>query len=307
MLYPDANAACGFPTPSRQPKREGAKKVPSWSKLSAVLKHLILSQDNSTPHITTIMVPQPPLPPTHHHPSLTRPLPPSTAQELLHTYLESSTTQPHLHPDSQLNTSGPSFAATSSSSGGLAIHHLRRIEAGLRGERLVAETKEELERLFGDAAGTVAGADDDGRLDASIAEAAAQKRAEGKGKRKRDREEEIEAWAHDTSSMAGGATGQELESFANTPMHAPDHGYEEQEWQDREEYEKQQGMLEGELGERIGATNVKQNGEVPEIVKHDGEGKTEAEKKARKENKKRQKLEQRRLRAQQAGRAGSAG
>lgn len=49
------------------------------------------------------------------------------------------------------------------------MHHLQRIEAGLRGENLVQETQEELEAVFGEemrAAGTLRG--DDKRLDATI-------------------------------------------------------------------------------------------------------------------------------------------
>ncbi len=237
------------------------------------------------------MVPQPPPPPVHHHPSLTAPLSPASAAAALSTFLESSSTKPHLHPDSLLRSTAIEFSAVSGPTGGIALHHLRRIEAGLRGERLVAETAEELEKLFGD------GGSGDERLDGLIDETNARIWGDGK-KRKRGRDE-IEQWANDTSSLAGygdnnGARApQELESFANTPMHVSD-------WQDQEEYELQQGTIMGEVGER-GAHVVKQGGIVPELLTHDGQGNAEAEKQAKREAKKRRKLEERQSKAKLAG------
>lgn len=247
------------------------------------------------------MVPRPPPPPVHHHASLTETLSPSSARDSLDTYLAASSTKPYLHPDSLLSSTGITFSATSGATGGLALHHLRRIEAGLRGERLVAETREELDRLFGDGAEDEENRDE--RLDGLIAETAARNREalEGSGlKRKRkggqDRED-IEQWANETSSINGGAGQQELESFANTPMHVSD-------WQDQEQYELQQEMLEGEVGERDGAPVVKQNGIVPEVTGHDAQGrevtggaKTEAEKEARRAAKKQRREEERRKKA----------
>jgi hypothetical protein len=60
---------------------------------------------------------------------------PSTALSLLQDYLTESSTSPHLHPDAILTERGPQLSG-SSEEGGLTLHHLRRVEAGLRGERL---------------------------------------------------------------------------------------------------------------------------------------------------------------------------
>lgn len=59
---------------------------------------------------------------------------PEQALELLQTYLADSESRPWLHPDATLHEDGPHFARTMT--GGLTIHNLRRVEAGLRGERL---------------------------------------------------------------------------------------------------------------------------------------------------------------------------
>ena len=60
---------------------------------------------------------------------------PSTALTLLlQTYLADTQAQPYLHPDARLAERGPQLAA--SEDGGLVLHHLRRVEAALRGERL---------------------------------------------------------------------------------------------------------------------------------------------------------------------------
>lgn len=72
-------------------------------------------------------------PPIVHH-STTR-LEPADALALLHNYIQESLSHAHLHPDALLTERGPQFAS-SSEEGGLALHHLRRVEAGLRGERL---------------------------------------------------------------------------------------------------------------------------------------------------------------------------
>jgi hypothetical protein len=72
-------------------------------------------------------------PPTVHHGS-TR-VDPSTALSLLQSYLDESSRSAYLHPDALLTELGPQLSG-SSEEGGLTLHHLRRVEAGLRGERL---------------------------------------------------------------------------------------------------------------------------------------------------------------------------
>jgi hypothetical protein len=230
------------------------------------------------------MVPRIALPPTHPHPHLTKSLSPSDAEQALSTFLDKTQHQPWLHPDSYLSTTGVTFSATSGPIGGLAIHHLRRIAAGLRGENLAQETKEELDQKFGAHDQIAEG--DDARLDALI-----EKSEERRG-RKRKR---IEVWAEDTSSQMGEVGPQEIESFANTPMHNPDL---DNEWRDKAEWEQEQDILEGEVGEREGAPVVKQNGHVPEVVEHDDHGNVKGiSKEARKAAKKARRLEEKREKA----------
>src|SRR4051794_23171415 len=64
----------------------------------------------------------------------------SPAEALIHlqAFLADAAENPHLQPGSLLSETGPRPSATSSS-GNLALHNLRRIEAGLRGEHLAAE------------------------------------------------------------------------------------------------------------------------------------------------------------------------
>lgn len=119
------------------------------------------------------------------HPLTPKTLPPSTAQTHLSTFLSQTKSKPHLHPDALLSSTGIQFSAHSGPQGGLALHHLQRIEAGLRGENLVLETQEELEAVFGEemrAAGTLRG--DDSRVDKVI---------EKGGKRARS-QERVEGW-----------------------------------------------------------------------------------------------------------------
>ncbi|KZF24587.1 hypothetical protein L228DRAFT_237503 [Xylona heveae TC161] len=74
-----------------------------------------------------------PFPPTHHF--TLRKISPASALGLVQTYIESSTTNHAFLPDAMLTERGPQ----QSSGGGLTMHHLRRVEAGLRGEHLAAD------------------------------------------------------------------------------------------------------------------------------------------------------------------------
>lgn len=235
------------------------------------------------------MVPRTSYPPVVHHPTLTKTLTPTVAQTQLASFLEKTSTQPHLHPDSLLSTTGITYSAHSGPAGGLALHHLRRIEAGLRGENLIAETEEDLKAQF-DENGELEG--DDVALDEGIERTERKMRKESK---KRKRVEEIQDWAEDTSSQADHSVtvpGREIESFAHTPLHQSDYPETEgagEEWQEQEEWELQQRPLEGEVGEREGAPVAGQNRGVPKLVEHGDGGKrelTKAEKKARKDAKK---------------------
>lgn len=233
------------------------------------------------------MAPRQAHPPSHTH-RPTKIVSPSEAQKLLSVYLSQSESTPHLHPDSTLSRTGVLFSATSGPTGGLAMHHLRRIEAGLRGENLGIESEEELLGKFGN----LQPEGDDERLDEVIANSTNKRRRKNGS---RLEEGEIERWSD------GVVPHQEIESFANTPMYTPMHeedgGMEG--WQDREEYEQEQGILEGEVGEREGAPNVRQNGVVPEVVE-EGAGKGEKDKEERKRRKKEKRMEERRNKAKKA-------
>jgi hypothetical protein len=77
-----------------------------------------------------------PVQPPHVHHSLTR-ISPASALRQLQSYLEEASTEAHLQPNALLTLTGPT-AANSSDAGGLVLYNLRRVEAGLRGEVLVA-------------------------------------------------------------------------------------------------------------------------------------------------------------------------
>ncbi|KAF1982346.1 hypothetical protein K402DRAFT_340513 [Aulographum hederae CBS 113979] len=68
-----------------------------------------------------------------------KPLSQTAAHALLSTYLTRADTLPYLHPDALLAPSGPTYAAASGPMGGIILHNLRRVEAGLRGEVLKPE------------------------------------------------------------------------------------------------------------------------------------------------------------------------
>ncbi|KAK5113894.1 hypothetical protein LTR85_010427 [Meristemomyces frigidus] len=200
------------------------------------------------------MVPKSSYPPTHPHPSLTHTLTPSAAQTFLTTYLTQSQTNPHLHPDALLSTSGITYSAQSGPIGGLALHHLKRIAAGLRGENLIAETPDELAQFAGEEATATLPAGDDARVDGVIngGNGASTPR---KSALKRTRStEEVAQWAEQSSEA--GAFGEE----------AMDAGLEQEGWQDQEEYEHEQRPLVGDVGERSAAPVVRQNGAPPTIT-----------------------------------------
>ena len=235
------------------------------------------------------MVPRQAYPPSHHHAHLTRTISPAEACSQLSDFLSKSQSEPYLHPGSVLSATGVTYAPTSGPRGGLAIHHLGRIAAGLRGDNLAAETQEELDAQFGDSSShEQLKAGDDAVLDELITETERKQKRESKRKRQHD---DIEEWAVESSSQAGVP---EIESFANTPMHHSD-------WQDQEDYEQQQQALVGEVGERGGAPAVKQNGAVPAVVEHDEDGdiamdtpKTNTHKAARRAAKKAKRLQEKR-------------
>ncbi|KAK5675912.1 hypothetical protein LTS10_011644 [Elasticomyces elasticus] len=187
-------------------------------------------------------------PPIFHHPPSTTRLSPTQTQLQLASFLSLTASAPYLHPDAQLSTSGITFAAQSGPKGGIALHHLRRIEAGLRGERLGLETAAELEEEYGTEAGKPES--DDRRPDSLIAGTAAGSNGGGllKGVLKRKRTTD---WAESTPTNAGEGDSQE-------PLN---------DYEDKESYELSQRNAVGEVGDR-GSHVVAQNGAPPVVQQH---------------------------------------
>lgn len=258
------------------------------------------SMSNQPQRITTF-------PPTviHHH--LTKSLTASEAEPLLSNYLSASLDSPHLHPDAWLYLEGVKFGPKSGPNGGWGIHHLRRIEAGLRGETLEAESKEDLiakfgEDTVGDATGPTSGAvkeSDDARLDELIESRQAttmndsndaildemiESRQPGdeKKRKKQEKKDRVEK-----EKAAKRRRLEDASSGGNTPYQDSMVGYGDQ-WQRKEEYELEQTVLDGEVGSRdpAGSAVKQQNATPPAVVKHDANGEVVVPKKARTEEEK---------------------
>jgi len=91
------------------------------------------------------------------------PLPPNVALSTLQSFLTATEKYPHLHPDSLIQPGGVNFASSGNGpTGGLILHHLRRIAAGLNGESLIPEP-DDIFTLYPETRHS-----DDTRLDAEI-------------------------------------------------------------------------------------------------------------------------------------------
>lgn len=193
----------------------------------------------------------------------------SCASRMLETYLKHSERHPHLHPDALITPTAVTFSSHGGPAGGVVMHNLRRVAAGLRGEYLEPE-------------GTPA--PEHGETD----------NPEGFG-----------AGGRPAKSFSGEAEAAETWSVQD-------------DWQDKAEYEHEQGAVEiGEIGDRTHV--VREGGEEPEIgatghVQATGtKRKTgmqagqdgarldkDARKRAKKERNKQQRREQERKRAEEA-------
>lgn len=120
-----------------------------------------------------------PLPP-HVHLTEPQPISSDVALASIESYLKLTTEHAYLHPDVIFTSAGPA-ANSSLATGGLVLHQLRRVEAGLRGEYIEIELAD-LERMRSRSNTPVAGLEDvemtgskampesnDDRLDAMIA------------------------------------------------------------------------------------------------------------------------------------------
>lgn len=145
------------------------------------------------------------LPPYRHISS--KPITTEYASNFIATFVANSELHAHLHPDALITPTGVQFSSHGGSVGGVVLHNLRRVAAGLRGEHLEPEPTPEPE----------------------------ERPEEGKKKRSKG--------------------GEEVEA---APVVA------EEEWQDLEEYEREQeGVEVGEIGERDNF--VASGGEVPDV------------------------------------------
>ncbi|KAH9860634.1 hypothetical protein J1614_011965 [Plenodomus biglobosus] len=95
-------------------------------------------------------------PPPSRHISST-PVSPAAASAMLATYLLNSEAHAHLHPDALITPTGVTFSSHGGPAGGVVLHNLRRVAAGLRGEYLEPEGTPEPEGEEG--GDVVAGAD----------------------------------------------------------------------------------------------------------------------------------------------------
>ncbi|KAJ4983731.1 hypothetical protein SVAN01_10766 [Stagonosporopsis vannaccii] len=90
----------------------------------------------------------PDAPPPHRLVS-SRPISTADASTLLQTYITNSEAHPHLHPDALITPTGVTFSSHGGPTGGVVMHNLRRIAAGLRGEYLEPEPTPEPEEEEG--------------------------------------------------------------------------------------------------------------------------------------------------------------
>lgn len=82
------------------------------------------------------MVPDAPPP---HRLISSKPVSTADASTMLQTYISNSEAHPHLHPDALITPTGVTFSSHGGPTGGVVMHNLRRIAAGLRGEYLEPE------------------------------------------------------------------------------------------------------------------------------------------------------------------------
>lgn len=92
----------------------------------------------------------PDAPPPHRFIS-SQPISISEASSILQTYITHSEAHPHLHPDALITPTGVTFSSHGGPTGGVVMHNLRRIAAGLRGEYLEPEPTPEPEEVEGEA------------------------------------------------------------------------------------------------------------------------------------------------------------
>ena len=175
-------------------------------------------------------------PPHRHH--ATQRILPSKALPLLSAYLTAASADASMHPNVLLTEAGPITPASGTHQLGLVLHNLKRVEAGLQGERLATNR------------GAI-GEDEKG----------------------------------DGSITNGGS--QEL--FDRRTVAAV---IDADEWQDKAEFEREQGIEQGEVGERSNTVSNRANGLTVPTVEVEG-AKSNIDKDARKRRKKLRRLQDR--------------
>ena len=181
-------------------------------------------------------------PPIRHH--STTPISTQTALSLLSNYLEATLTDASLHPNAILTENGPITPAVGESTG-LVLHNLRRVEAGLKGEHLEADST--LEK-------------------------------------------------HDEHGLSGLKVDDAIAGATEIPIDNPrEPGQElEGEWQDKEQFEREQDIVQGELGARDNASHSgheRDGGDVPKVKATVTSEDKDARKRRKKERKKREQRE----------------
>lgn len=190
-------------------------------------------------------------PPYHHH--STERISQSHALSLLSSYLAAAATEAYLHPNALLTESGPVTPSSGAHSMGLVLHNLKRVEAGLKGEQLGADLT--FQRYGGE-----------GLPDMLVAsDGMPGKPSEG-----------FDAPNASVGGLGGGGSGIV--------------GDNKVEWQDKTEFDREQEVTQGEIGERDNTVGDVGDGyRVPDV-----EVTKSAADKERKRRKKARKLQQRR-------------
>ncbi|KAL9014542.1 MAG: hypothetical protein Q9173_000819 [Seirophora scorigena] len=167
----------------------------------------------------------------------------SQAQQLIASFLGETLKDSSLHPNALLTEDGP---VNRSSSMGLVLHNLRRVEAGLRGEHLAADLS------FQDTRG--------------------------------------EALPESINVMVTSC-----ETTGQTSLAEPEKDLEA-DWQDKDEYEREQGIVRGGIGPRSNALDdpdldkgySHDRRQIPAVKRADGASMVDKEERKRKKKEKRE-------------------
>jgi len=232
-------------------------------------------------------------------PVKTVPLPPNSALTTLQSFLTATEKTPYLHPDALIHPGGISFASSGNGpSGGLILHHLRRIAAGLNGETLILEPDD----LFSLYPGSKKS--DDTKLDAEIA------RGTSMTKKRKGMNELDEFGTPRKSALKKRKIEDAYLDSEGEVLHQIHNGIGEdlQVGEDPEQWALKQGGLKGDVGDRDGAHGMTNGAtQPPSVMAHQDVAKMDtglshAEKEARKLDKKKRRQEEKR--AKEIKRAG---